>query len=76
MIVPQGMRLRPRFGSPTPDRKGEHQGRHLEKFHGTLQADAYAGFNQLYEMAGFDKLRAGRMFGATSTIWNRPTVRQ
>ncbi len=33
----------------SPDRKGEHPGRHLEKFRGTLQADAYAGFNQLYE---------------------------
>jgi len=33
----------------SPDRKGEHPERHLEKFHGTLQADAYAGFNQLYE---------------------------
>jgi transposase len=33
----------------SPDRKGEHPERHLKKFHDTLQADAYAGFNQLYE---------------------------
>jgi transposase len=33
----------------SPDRKGEHPERHLRKFQGTLQADAYAGFNQLYE---------------------------
>jgi len=33
----------------SPDRKGEHPERHLEKFRGTLQADGYAGFNQLYE---------------------------
>jgi transposase len=33
----------------SPDRKGEHPARHLEKFRGTLQTDAYAGFNQLYE---------------------------
>ena len=33
----------------SPDRKGEHPERHLEKFRGTLQADAYAGFNQLYD---------------------------
>ena len=33
----------------SPERKGEHPERHLEKFRGTLQADAYAGFNQLYE---------------------------
>ena len=35
--------------SYSPDRKGEHPERHLEKFRGTLPADAYAGFNQLYE---------------------------
>ena len=33
----------------SPDRKGEHPERHLRQFHGTLQADAYAGFHQLYE---------------------------
>jgi transposase len=31
------------------DRKGEHPAQHLRKFCGVLQADAYAGFNQLYE---------------------------
>jgi transposase len=33
----------------SPDRKGEHPERHLRDFRGMLQADAYAGFNQLYE---------------------------
>jgi hypothetical protein len=33
----------------SPDRKGEHPERHLREFRGTLQADAYAGFNQIYE---------------------------
>jgi len=33
----------------SPDRKGEHPQQHLREFSGTLQADAYAGFNQLYE---------------------------
>jgi transposase len=33
----------------SPDRKGEHPAQHVKKFRGTLQADAYAGFNQLYE---------------------------
>jgi transposase len=33
----------------SPDRKGEHPARHLRDFSGSLQADAYAGFNQLYE---------------------------
>ena len=33
----------------SPDRKGEHPGRHLAGFRGVLQADAYAGFNHLYQ---------------------------
>jgi transposase len=33
----------------SPDRKGEHPQQHLSQFRGILQADAYAGFNQLYE---------------------------
>jgi hypothetical protein len=33
----------------SPDRKGEHLEGHLREFGGTLQADAYAGFDQLYQ---------------------------
>ena len=33
----------------SPDRKGEHPARHLQSYTGILQADGYAGFNQLYE---------------------------
>jgi transposase len=33
----------------SPDRKGEHPQAHLSKFKGALQADAYAGFEQIYE---------------------------
>jgi transposase len=33
----------------SPDRKGEHPQAHLSQFSGTLQADAYAGFDHLYE---------------------------
>jgi transposase len=33
----------------TPDRKGEHPQRRLRDFRGIPQADAYAGFNALYE---------------------------
>lgn len=33
----------------SPDRKGEHPQRHLAEFRGILQADAYSGFNKLYE---------------------------
>jgi transposase len=32
----------------SPDRKGEHPGRHLAEFKGVLQADAYGGFDRLY----------------------------
>jgi transposase len=33
----------------SPDRKGQRPESHLRDFRGTLQADAYAGFNRLYE---------------------------
>lgn len=33
----------------SPDRRGKHPHRHLADFTGTLQADAYAGFNRLYD---------------------------
>jgi hypothetical protein len=33
----------------TPDRSGKHPHQHLAAFKGTLQADAYAGFNRLYD---------------------------
>src|SRR5271157_4040360 len=33
----------------TPDRKGEHPQAHLSNFTGTLQADGYAGYDQVYE---------------------------
>ncbi len=33
----------------TPDRSGKHPNQHLATFKGALQADAYAGFNRLYD---------------------------
>ena len=33
----------------SPDRRGEHPQGHLKLYRGALQADAYAGFQQLYE---------------------------
>jgi transposase len=33
----------------SPDRKAAHPANHLTEFRGVLQADAYAGFNRLYE---------------------------
>ena len=32
----------------SPDRRGEHPRRHLERYRGILQADAYAGYDKLY----------------------------
>ena len=31
------------------DRRQEHPARHLQSFTGTLQADAYSGYNELYD---------------------------
>ena len=48
------------FGGPAPpaalyyascDRRGEHPQQHLKAFTGILQADAYSGFNALYDAA-------------------------
>lgn len=33
----------------SPDRRGEHPQKHLAKFKGILQADAFAGFDKLYQ---------------------------
>jgi transposase len=33
----------------SPDRKGEHPHKHLSKFNGILQADAYGGWGKLYD---------------------------
>ena len=71
------------FAGPAPpaavyyasrDRRGEHPVRHLADFTGILQADAYSGFNGLYEAArktGADhsRLSAGRTPGGSSSSW-------
>ena len=36
----------------SPDRKSEHPATHLAPFRGALQADAFPGFNRLYETGG------------------------
>ena len=36
----------------TPDRKGEHPQAHLRAFRGTLQADAYPGYEEIYKGGG------------------------
>ena len=39
----------------SPDRKGQHPQAHLKNFTGTLQADGYAGFDQVYETGRIDE---------------------
>ncbi len=41
----------------SPDRKGEHPRNHLANFEGILQADAYAGFKELYKPDASGKAR-------------------
>lgn len=43
----------------TPDRKAIHPNQHLKDFTGVLQADAYAGFNGLYERMKNPLIEAG-----------------
>lgn len=46
---PHGSKAPPAaFYRYSPDRKGEHPRGHLKSFKGVLQADGYAGFNELY----------------------------
>ena len=46
---PHGSKAPPAaFYRYSPDRKGEHPRDHLKSFKGVLQADGYAGFNELY----------------------------
>jgi hypothetical protein len=51
----------------SPDRKGEHPQQHLREFRGILQADAYAGFNRLYEDGSIQQAPC-LAFAANSTI--------
>ena len=48
----------------SPDRKGEHPQAHLANFNGVLQADAYAGFNAVYETGGVIEAACWHMHGA------------
>jgi transposase len=52
----------------SPDRQGEHPARHLGKFRGILQADAFAGYNALYE--GGRILEAGCWSHARRKVWD------
>ena len=70
------------FGSPaapaaalfySPDRGGEHPEQHLANYAGLMQADAYAGFNKLYQASRKPGLiveaACWAMRGASSSIW-------
>src|SRR5260370_307215 len=49
----------------TPDRKGGHPHTHLSKFKGTLQADAYPGFEQIYQKGRIPKAACWAPFRST-----------
>jgi transposase len=70
------------FGGPAPpaavyffsrDRQGEHPARHLAHYGGILQADAYAGFNELYKTDRSPhpspRPRVGHMAEGSSSSW-------
>jgi transposase len=46
------------------DRAGGHPERHLASYAGLMQADAYAGFNRLYEGSQGRSDHRGRVLGA------------
>jgi len=55
----------------SPDRRGEHPQRHLLAYAGILQADAYAGFGDLYHPGRKPGpvTEAGRTGGASCSSW-------
>jgi transposase len=62
----------------SPDRKAIYPNRHLESFSGVLQADAYAGFNPLYERTEDPLLEAACWAHARRKFYDitsRPTRR-
>ena len=70
------------FGGPDPpaamffysrDRGGEHPEQHLAGYAGLMQADAYAGFNRLYDVNPQERPNsdAGAV-GAISALWLSP----
>ena len=50
------------------NRKGEHPARHLKHFSGVLQADAYAGYNAIYQ--GGRVIEAGCWSHARRKLWD------
>ena len=60
----------------SPNRKGEHPQQHLAKFEGILQADAFAGFNALYQSGAIQEApclaHIRRKFFELMTAYNSP----
>ena len=54
----------------SPDRKGEHPANHLANFNGILQADAFAGFNRLYEKGAVVEAACWAHYLDNSFIWS------
>ena len=54
----------------SPDRKSEHPANHLAHFKGTLQADAFAGFNRLYETGAIVEAACWAHYPETEIIWS------
>ncbi len=54
------------------DRKGDHPAKHLKKFSGVLQADAFAGYNALYDedREGGRIIEAGCWSHARRKVWD------
>jgi transposase len=62
--------------SYSPDRKGIHPQRHLADYNGILQADAYAGYNALYEIGRVTEAACMGMSDARSTMYMFAIQRQ
>ena len=60
----------------TPDRKGEHPQAHLRDFSGTLQADAYAGYEKVYEGGRIQEAACwAHSAGSSTTCWSLTNLR-
>ena len=73
MTAPGGDRTPPAvWFAYTPDRKGEHPKAHLSEFTGTLQADAYAGYDPIYEDGRVKE--AGYMAHVRRSLYDLPAL--
>jgi Transposase IS66 family len=59
-----------------PNRKGEHPRGHLSVFQGTLRADGYAGFEQIYAAGKIQEAACWAHYAGSSTTCKRRTARR